>query len=120
MTSDFPRPGWMRVDPLFDGWWIGVPDTEDEERHAVQVKAGDEYDLEWVGPQPTREHAESFLYRDSTRGYWEHGITVWAGRCPGCGWFAKRLAGDDRGRGWTWAVTECGRCGIIDTRRKWE
>lgn len=102
----------MRVDPLFDGWWLAVPAAE-----PVQVHGGDKYDIDKArGPFPTREMAEDATYRDCLEGYWEHGLSVYADHCHGCGRFAKVLAFDNSGGGWYWSVTECKRCGVIDSR----
>lgn len=68
------------------------------------------------GPFPTREEAEERRWRDNVPGYWKAGLTVLAHHCPACGWFAKVLAGCDEAGGWSWHVTDCRRCGIIDSR----
>lgn len=118
----------MRVDPLFDGWWIvetpGWPhrDANGCYRTSVrQIRTGERYNVEHArGPFPTREDAEGFQYCDQLAGYWEHGLPVYADHCLGCGRFAKVLAFDDAGGGWNWRVTECKRCGVIDSRTDYQ
>ena len=68
------------------------------------------------GPFPDADMAEEFRWQDSVPRYWECGLTVWATHCPGCGRYAKMLAGDDSGGGWYWQVTDCKKCGILDSR----
>lgn len=68
------------------------------------------------GPNPTPELAEHFRWRDMVPSYWEIGLTVWATHCLGCGRWAKKLAGDDSGEGWYWQVTDCKKCGMLDSR----
>lgn len=113
----------MKVDPLFDGWWIAEsPGYRHCDKNFCyqttvrQIRAGEARDSELErGPFPTREQAEAFQYRDHLESYWEHGLTVYASHCLGCGWFAKVLAFDDQA-GWAWRATECKRCGILDSR----
>lgn len=106
-----PGPGMMKVDPLFDGWWLAVAEG------TQQVHAGDEYDITRVrGPFPTNEMAEDWRWNaDRVLGAWEHGLAVYADHCLGCGKFAKVLA-YDYGSGFAWRVTECKHCGILDSR----
>lgn len=103
----------MRLDAVLDGWWLIEPG-----KPARQLRTGDEYDIIVSrGPYPTRELAEAARWYDALPGYFEHGLTVYARHCPGCGKFAKTLAFDDSGLpNFTWAVTECKNCGIIDSR----
>lgn len=72
--------------------------------------------LNWRGPFPTPADAESRMWVDDVPAYWEAGLDVYAVLCPGCGRYAKRLAGTDIAGGWRWAVSECKKCGIRDTR----
>lgn len=104
----------MRVDSVLDGWWLAVAGSEPRQAHE-----GDEYDLLTTrGPFRTREDAEAATYRDHLAGYWEHGLSVYADHCLGCGKFAKVLAFDNEGGGWAWRVTECKNCGVIDSRER--
>lgn len=105
----------MTIKPLFDGWWLAAPDG------TYQVRAGDEYHIEFTrGPFPTQEMAEEHRFRDWVESYWEHGLAVYADHCLGCGKFAKVLAFDNSGMGWSWRVTECKFCGILDSRTQSE
>jgi hypothetical protein len=105
----------MKLDRALDGWWIIEPDAP-----ARQLRTGDEYDICLVrGPFATREIAEDARWHDSLPGYFEHDLVVYARHCNGCGWWAKTLAFDDTGLpNFTWSVTECQRCGIVDSRVK--
>ena len=113
----------MKVDPLFDGWWaVRSPGWANHCKHfcyqpsIVQVHAGEEWDVHLDrGPWPTREDAEEFEYVDHLPGYWKHGLAVYADHCLGCGAFARVLAFDSAA-GTAWRVTECHKCGIIDSR----
>lgn len=68
------------------------------------------------GPFSTLEEAQNWRWRDRLPSYWEHGLAVYADHCLGCGRWAKVLAFDDEAGGWAWRVTECKRCGILDSR----
>lgn len=113
----------MKVDAHLDGWWTVLsPGWLKRCKHfcyqteIVQVHTGDAWDVERMrGPWPTREMAESFQYMDFLADYWEAGMAVYADHCLGCGAWAKVLAFDDAG-GRAWRVTECHKCGIIDSR----
>ena len=111
----------MRVHELFDGWWT-VRYTGVHCKHyccqpfIVQVRAGEPWNPIYDrGPWPTREQAETFEYWDHLPGYWERGLAVYADHCLGCGAWAKVLAFDSSAES-AWRVTECHKCGIIDSR----
>ncbi len=73
----------------------------------------------WIharGPFPGHQLAVEAMHRDCVPGYWKHGLAVYAEHCHGCGRWAKMLAGDNSAGGWHWSVTECSKCGIIDSR----
>lgn len=104
---------------MSETWYLVWPDRIEEipwdeyrERHSED--AGQFIDSR--GPFPTLEDAEDWRWRDMLPGYWEHGMTVYANHCLGCGRWAKVLAFDDEGGGWAWRVTECKTCGILDSR----
>ena len=109
------------LEALFDGWWVlesqahcGVHFTY--KIGVVQVHTGDPIDIEYHrGPFPTKQDAENHALWDDVPGHFNHGIPVWADHCLGCGKFAKVLAGVNSA-GWAWRVTECGTCGVLDSR----
>jgi hypothetical protein len=112
-----------KIRSLLDGWWIAeTPGWPHHDRNRCyrttvrQVVDGEYVDLEtFRGPFPTRAQAEEFQYRDYLADYWEAGMAVFADHCLGCGAFAKVLAFDSAGN-WAWRVTECRRCGVLDSR----
>jgi hypothetical protein len=53
---------------------------------------------------------------DLLEAYWEHGMTVWAQKCTGCGRWAKVVAFHSAVPR-DWVATECDHCGIRDSRR---
>lgn len=107
----------MRINHLFKGWWICSSDREEpwQPPEGYDMRIGLPEDR---GPFPTKEIAEKFRWQDDVPSYWEHGLPVWARPCLRCGKFAKTLAGSDLGGGWAWCVTECKKCGVLDSRCK--
>lgn len=102
----------MKVNPYFHNWWFIAPDRAKPFRMA----AGEEYDITWLrGPYKTRSEASEARFYDFLPEYWAGNMTVWADHCPKCGRFAKVLAFDNM-QYWSWRVTECSSCGIIDSR----
>lgn len=112
---------WQRpVDYLFNEWWAAVSlGRDDNYCYTIglrQLHTGDVWDVTTMrGPWPTKELAEKNAYRDDLESYWEHGLTVYADHCLGCGKYAKVLAFNSEG-GWAWRVTECKKCGVLDSR----
>lgn len=107
-----------------DPWWLAWPDGVeavdspglDRSKSEADLRAESMRRIHARGPFPTREMAEEARWHDMVPRYWKAGIPVLARHCPQCGWFAKVLAGDDAAGGWAWKVTDCRRCGIIDSR----
>lgn len=67
------------------------------------------------GPFPSEAMAQDERFRDHVEGYWKVGLAVIARHCLGCGRYAKTLAFDSDAN-FAWDVTECERCGVIDSR----
>lgn len=100
-------------------WYLAWPDrVEPIEMDFSRVPTVEEFTARHGsrGPFPRPEQAEEARWRDDLVSYWEHGLTVWADHCLGCGLFAKVLAFDSSGEGWSWRVTECKKCGVLDSR----
>lgn len=111
----------MKINPVFVGWWMLVSLGRDSRGHfnrkLVKVRAGDEFDYEVCrGPFKSRRIAEDeWMWHDMTSAYWWAGLPIYADHCLGCGRYAKVLAFDDAA-GWAWRVTECRKCGVLDSR----
>ena len=112
---------WSIYDSDLEGWWVVESASYDRENHTYgaivrPVVVGEKRNIaRHRGPFPTKEIAEEFQYRDDLESYWESDMAVYADHCLGCGKWAKVLAFCDSG-GWAWRVTECPKCGILDSR----
>ena len=110
----------MKVDELFDGWWTVRPDGPMCKHFCWQAKVeqihtGEPRNIEDIVPFPKRTQAQARQYLDMLPAYWRGNLAVYADHCLGCGAWAKVLAFDSA-YGRAWRVTECERCGIIDSR----
>lgn len=103
-------------------WWYIRPDrpaypvTGNLDRHLKEKFGGSGHGLDVRGGFTSEAEAEEHRWRDSLPSYWAHGLPVWADHCVGCGLYAKVLAFDNVAGGWAWRVTECVRCGVLDSR----
>jgi hypothetical protein len=101
----------VKVDTRFEDWWFvgvdGVP---------FQLEADAHFDIFTTkGPFKTPEDAIYFRWWDQVPEIKKRGGWNLAKHCLKCGWFARRIAGDDSAV-WYWYITDCRRCGIIDSR----
>lgn len=119
-AGDPSRPIYLYGD-MVDGWWViedlGIDRSNWTTITVVrQISANEERDvMRHRGPFPTKEMAQEFQYVDMLEDYWDAGMAVYAAHCLGCGKWAKVLAFNDSA-GQAWRVTECPKCGILDSR----
>lgn len=102
-----------------DTWYLVWPDRI-EPISWREYRAGNRQDRDnWIharGPFPSHQEAVAWMHYDMLSGYWNHGLPVRADHCLECGAWAKVLAFDNAAGGWAWRVTECKKCGVIDSR----